>query len=497
MTERLANFIAGAPIVPVGGAYREIREPARRDHVLWSAADSTAADVAPALESAAHAYPAWRGASAQTRAAVLRAAAAHLRAIADEVSEEVALEEGKTRAEARREVDSSIGSLEYFAGQATEPIGELLPRSETADRIWAERTPLGPVVCITPWNFPLLIPTYKLAAAISSGNTVVFKPASLTPRAAIRLIEALAAGGLPPGVVNLILGEGRQLATALFDSPLVRGVSFTGSGAVGEEIARRLAGTGIRLQLEMGGKNPLLVLDDADIESAAGDAVDGAMGMAGERCSATSRVIVDRRVSALFVQAAAERVRSIRTGHPLDPTVTMGPLVSPEQRGRVLAAIERATADGADLVEGGGPPARSGLGRGNYVAPTLFRDVDPASELGQEELFGPVLAVLEADSPMAAVALANETRFGLAAAVYTRDLGRALWVIDALDFGVVHVNRPTFAIERYAPFGGVKRSGFGGREQGRAAKEFFTEWKTVYVAAPADRPSAADVGGTQ
>jgi aldehyde dehydrogenase (NAD+) len=487
MNGGLGSFIAGAwaTTSPGGGTVREIYEPARRDHLLWTATESTAQDAGRALMAARQAFRSWRRTPPPARGAVLLGAAAHLHALEDVIAEEIALEQGKTLTEARREVASSIASLRYFAGQASNPIGELLPPGDSADRIWAERVPLGPVVCITPWNFPLLIPTYKLAAAILSGNTVVFKPAPVTPHAAVRLIEALAMGGLPPGVVNLVLG-GADLAEALLGSSAVRGVSFTGSGAVGTTIARRLAGTDVRLQLELGGKNPVLVLSDADIEAAARDVVEGAMGMAGQRCSATSRVIVQETIHDSFIEAAAERLRSIRVGHPLEPDVTMGPLISSEQQRSVLAAIQRAVQAGALLVEGGGQPNEHGLSKGNYVAPTLFAEVDPRSELAQEELFGPVLAVLKADSVPAAVELANATRFGLSAAIHTRDLGHALHVIDELDFGVVHVNRPTFAVERYAPFGGVKASGSGTPEQGHAAREFFTEWKTVYISAPAE-----------
>lgn len=488
--ELQGNHIAGMWRAPTGPVAREIREPANRDRVLWLGRESSPEDASAAIAAAGQAFLSWRRVAPQERGEILRAAAAWLRDSASAVADDIALEEGKTRAEARLEVRAATASLDYFAGQTGEPIGDVLPPSRTAELIWSERVPLGPVICITPWNFPVLIPTYKIAAALAIGNTVVFKPASLTPRSATHLVEALVHGGVPAGVVNLVLGSGASLVDALLTHPEVRGVSFTGSNPVGREIARRLLGTSVRVQLEMGGKNPLIVLDDADVEKAARDAVDGAMGMAGERCTATSRVIVEgpRRHRA-FVEAVVGLVERIKVGHPLDPGVDMGPLISDDQRRKVVKALRRARSSGAQLLVGGDIPRGSGFDAGNFLNPTVYRAVPPGSELAQEELFGPVMAIIEAATAEEAIAIANGTRYGLAASVHTRDLGRAVSLTRELEFGVVHVNRPTPSVERYAPFGGVKASGFGGREQGRAAREFFSEWKTVYVSAPAGATS--------
>ncbi|CAN5649361.1 aldehyde dehydrogenase family protein [soil metagenome] len=481
----LSNYVAGEWTAPASGQAVEIREPARAAKVLWRAPVSDAAEVAAAIDAAAAAFGEWRHASVALRSGMLHAAAAHLEARTEQVATDVALEQGKTLAEARREVASAILSLRYFAGQALEPIGELLPLASGNGRIWAERVPVGPTVCITPWNFPLLIPTYKLAPALAFGNTVVLKPAALTPRSANHLIEALVAGGAPAGVVNICHAPGGEVASALGRSAPVRAVSFTGSNAVGLELRRLLVERDVRLQLEMGGKNAMLVLDDADIDAAAEIAVEGAMGMAGQKCTATSRVIVEAGVAGRFLELLRERIASVTVGHPLDDDVRMGPLISAEQRDKVLAAIDAGEAAGARLVSGGSLSGAA-FAEGHYVAPTVFADVDPALPLAQEEIFGPVLAVIEAESDEHAVSIANGSRFGLTAAVCTNSLPRALQAIDRLDVGVVQINRPTSAIERQAPFGGTKHSGHGGREQGRAAREFYTEWKTVYLSADLD-----------
>jgi aldehyde dehydrogenase (NAD+) len=282
--------------------------------------------------AAEKAFAGWRRSPAEQRAEVLIAAAEHLSSQFDKVATDLALEQGKTLREAQREVAAAIQSLRYFAGQATAPIGDVLPLSARARRIWAERVPIGPVACITPWNFPLLIPTYKTAAAIAYGNTAILKPASLTPGAATHLIEAFVAAAIPDGVVNMCLGEGSALSASLIGDSRIRGVSFTGSTEVGHALKVNTADSFVRTQLEMGGKNPLVVLEDADIEIATDVAVQSALGMAGQRCTAVSRAIVQKPVAADFCQRLIDRVRALRVGHPLDPQVDMGPVISSHQR---------------------------------------------------------------------------------------------------------------------------------------------------------------------
>jgi aldehyde dehydrogenase (NAD+) len=481
MRTELLNYIGGRWSKSVDEAVRTITEPARRDAALWDAASSSTSDVATAVDAARAAAKSWRSTAPQTRAEILNRASANLRNRSEQVITDLALEQGKTRAEAERECQSATKSLDYFAAQALQPVGDVLPPSALSRRVWSERVPIGVVGCITPWNFPLLLPAYKVAPALAYGNTVVLKPASLTPASAVHLVEAFDEAGLPPGVLNLVLGSGQHLGAALIGSGGVDGLSFTGSNDVGHWIASEAARRMLRVQLEMGGKNPIIVLEDADSEAAAALAVEGAMGMAGQRCTATSRAIVAADSYGDFIQATEARLAGLRIGHPLDPESTMGPVVSGEQQAKVLGAIEGAQRSGSRLVYGGKRPSGDGLDQGYFIEPTLFVDVDPESEISQEEIFGPVIAVSRASSFESAIEIANQTRFGLSASVCTNDLDLGLEAVDALDFGMIHVNQPTSGAERYAPFGGMKNSGYGAREQGLAAREFFTEWKTAYI----------------
>lgn len=480
MGERVLNFVAGEWREGRGGSAVRIVNPARSSELLWEGPAASVADLDDAVEAAEVSFERWRRAPAAERAGVLHGAAEWLRAHGDEVAADLSREQGKTRSEAQGELASAVRSLQYFAGQAQEPMGDVLPRSESAGAIWAQRVPLGLVGCITPWNFPLLIPTYKLAPAVAFGNSVILKPALNTPRSAMHLVEAFEGAGCPAGVVNLIVGSGAEVGQALVGHSGVAAISFTGSNPVGTAIAKTVAGTPVRVQLEMGGKNPALVFEDADLDLTVDLIISGAMGMAGQRCTATSRVIAMDGVYAEVESALAERLKSLRLGDPLDLETDMGPVVSDDHRHDVLAHIERGKSSGR-LAAGGRAGRGEALQDGFFVEPTLFSGVDPDSPLAQEEIFGPVIGLIRAGSVDETLALANRTRFGLTASVFTRDLGLAMEAIDALEVGVVHINGQSPAIERYVPFGGTKASGHGGREQGRAAREFFTEWKSVYL----------------
>ncbi len=480
MGERVLSFIAGKWREGRGERSVRVVNPARSSELLWEGPEASISDLEDAMRGAQDSFTSWRRTSAAARAGVLFGAADWLRTHAGQVASDLSREQGKTLMEAHGEVASAVRSLQYFAGQAQEPVGDLLPPSETSGVIWARRVPVGVVGCITPWNFPLLIPTYKLAAAVAFGNTVILKPALNTPQSAMHLVRAFEAGGCPSGVVNLTIGSGSGVGRALVQHAAVAAISFTGSNAVGTSIARSVAGTPVRVQLEMGGKNPALVFEDADLGLAIDMTVRGAMGMAGQRCTATSRVIAADSVYAEVERSLSERLQALRLGDPLDSETDMGPVVSESHRREVLAHIERGRSNGS-LATGGAAGRGGSLENGFFVQPTLFTDVDPDSPLAQEEIFGPVISLIRAASVEETLALANQTQFGLSASVFTNDLRLAMQAIDELQVGVVHINGQSPAIERYVPFGGTKGSGHGGREQGRAAREFFTEWKSVYL----------------
>jgi aldehyde dehydrogenase (NAD+) len=343
------------------------------------------------------------------------------------------------------------------------------------------REPLGVVAAITPWNFPIAIPAWKLAPALAFGNAVVLKPSELTPLSAVALAEALWEGGVPREALHVVCGDPQEVGGALCADPAVRALTFTGSAAVGRTLQRDAVARGLKVQLELGGKNPVVVLDDAVLDQAVEQTVRGAMMSTGQKCTATSRVIVTPGIRDAFVEALVARVAALRVGDPLDPATDVGPLVSAAQRERVLGYLAGAARDGLAPAVGGRAPDRPGW----FVEPTVYLDVDPASTLAQEEIFGPVAGVIEAADLEEALAIANAVPYGLSASVFTRDLGRVHRFVRGIEAGVVHVNGETAGTEPQVPFGGMKASSSHSREQGRAAVEFFTAVKTVYVDMPA------------
>jgi alpha-ketoglutaric semialdehyde dehydrogenase len=333
---------------------------------------------------------------------------------------------------------------------------------------------------ITSWNFPILIPAWKLAPALAFGNAVVWKPAELVPQTAIHLVNALLDAGVPDGVLNLVLGRGSQVGDALTTHPLVRAVSFTGSNAVGRRILVDASASGKKLQLELGGKNPAIVLADASLDAAVEQVSASAFGGTGQKCTATSRVIVERSIFSEFVDRLSAKAQSWRAGDPLDPQTTIGPVASAGQLDTVLGYLKQAHRDGAKATVGG---ERLGgdLSAGYFVPPTVFVDVEPQQPIAREEIFGPVAAVIPADSYADAIELANDSAYGLSASLFTQDLSRAARFVDDIHAGIVKVNQGTSGVEIHVPFGGVKDSGYGPREQGKAARDFFTESKTAYI----------------
>ncbi len=477
------NYINGEWRAASGGKTLQNRNPANRDEVIAEFAASEAADVEAALEAASEAYRTWRLSSPITRANILHRAANILESRIPDVGRELTREEGKTLKEGIGETTRAVQILRYFAGEAQQPSGEHYPSANPLTLLYTTREPLGVTAIVTPWNFPIAIPAWKIAPALAFGNSVVFKPASLTPLSALRLVEALAEAGLPPGVLNLVTGSATAIGDPLLRDPRVVAISFTGSNETGSELRKIAADRGAKLQLELGGKNPAIVLADADLEHALTHVVNGAMMSTGQKCTATSRAIVDRKIADKFTSMLSERISGLKVGDPLASDTQIGPLVDDSSARRVAGEVAAAKAAGSELVVGGAVLGGE-LERGAFVAPALFAGVDPSSRLGQDELFGPVLGVIPVDDIDEALAVANQVRFGLSASLFTRDLERALTFAREIEAGIVHVNSETAGAEPQVPFGGMKGSSSYSREQGKASREFFTQIKTVYLDPP-------------
>jgi len=476
------NYINGEWRASASGETFENRNPARASEVIGHFAASSAEDVEAAVAAASEAALGWAETSAIARANILYKASEILAARVQEVGRDLTREEGKTLKEGIGETTRAVQILRYFAGEAQQPIGEHYPSTNPTTMLYTLREPLGVTGIITPWNFPIAIPAWKIAPALAFGNTVIFKPASYTPLCAVHLVEALAEAGLPAGVLNLVTGSAGKVGDPLVRDERVVAISFTGSNDVGQEIRRAATERGAKVQLELGGKNPAIVMADADIDHAIQQVINGAMMSTGQKCTATSRAIVDRRIATELTERLAKQIASLKVGDPLADGTTIGPLISADAAERVHGEAVRAKDAGVARLTGGGRPDE--LADGHFLTPALFADVDPASRLGQEELFGPVLGVIPVDDIDEAIAVANQVRYGLSASLFTRDLGRALEFVRRIHAGIVHVNSETAGAEPHVPVGGYKGSSSYSREQGKAAREFYTQIKTVYLDPP-------------
>ena len=466
----------------IQGEVRTDLNPARPTEVVarYHAADRKLA--AAALAAAAEAFPRWSARPAPERGEILHRASQLLHERAESIAVEFAREEGKTLAEALGEARRAAAIFRYYAAQTLEPDGETYPSHGSRTFLYARREPIGPVVAITPWNFPLAIPAWKIAPALAFGNTVVWKPAEIVPLTSVRLLETLIDAGLDPGVLGLVLGSGSELGEALLDPSVTAAVTFTGSNAVGGRLHAAAVERGIKVQLELGGKNPAVVLADADLDQAAELVARGAFLSAGQKCTATSRVIVDESVYDAFVERLGKLARTWPVGDPLDAATKVGPLSSEDQLRTVLDYLQQADADGGEYVAGGRLDVDDD--GGYFVPPTVVAGLGAESRVVREEIFGPVAALLTVAGYDEAVALANDTPFGLSASVFTRDLGRAFDFARDIRAGVVKINQESAGLEFQVPFGGQKASSNGSREQGKTAREFFTSWKTVYIDPP-------------
>ncbi|SUZ95959.1 uncharacterized protein METZ01_LOCUS48813 [marine metagenome] len=477
----LNNFIDGQWREPSGTTYLPDINPADTKEVVAESPSSTAAEATLAVEAAERAYPDWRATPAPQRGQLLYRVQRRMEVRRHELAEVLTREEGKTLTESNGEIQRAINVVEFYAGEGRRLLGETIPSELPNNFCYTVREPIGPLALITPWNFPVAIPIWKLAPAIACGNTVVLKPASLTPLSAGLIADIFSECDAPPGLINVIYGRGREVGEALLNHPAIKGVSFTGSNEIGTKLYSTSAVNGIKCQCEMGGKNPIVILDDADLELATSSALQGAYGSTGQRCTATSRAIVVDSVADHFIEQLEARVNALVVGNGLDPMTDVGPSVDQTQLDTVLNYIGIGQDEGAKLITGGLRLADDAHDCGYFVQPTIFDRVTSNMRIAQEEIFGPVLSVLRVPDAASALVAANAVRYGLAAAIYTQDVSRAFKLVDQLEAGIIHVNSPTVGGEAHIPFGGMKETGVGLREMGREAINFFTELKVVYL----------------
>ncbi|MEK8047501.1 aldehyde dehydrogenase family protein [Ideonella margarita] len=477
-----ANLIHGEWVTGTR-AVANINPSDTRD-VIGDYAQADAAAASAAVAAAAQAFPAWSMSGPQQRFDVLDKVGTELLARAAELGDLLAREEGKTLPEAIGEVTRAGQIFKFFAGEALRQRGDLLASVRPGISVEITREPLGVITIITPWNFPIAIPAWKIAPALAYGNCVVFKPAELVPGSAWALAEVLSRSGLPPGVFNLVMGTGAEIGPALVDDPLVTGLSFTGSVATGRRLAASCATRGAKFQLEMGGKNPLIVLDDADLDVAVNCAVQGAFFSTGQRCTASSRFIVTDGIHDRFVSALVQRMKSLKVGDARQAGIDIGPVVDARQLAIDLEYIQSAQAEGATLAQGGEHHATDAQGQpGFFLTPALFTNTHNGMRISREEVFGPVANVIKVRDFDEAIAVANDTPFGLSSGICTTSLRHATRFKRLAQAGMVMVNAPTAGADFHVPFGGRKGSSMGAREQGTYASEFYTTVKTAYTAA--------------
>ncbi len=475
------NYIDGEWVDSSGGETYENINPADVDEVNGVFQQGTREDAKRAVEAAERAYPDWKQTPPPTRARYVREVRRIALEMEDELAEIMTREEGKPTGEALGEIRKGCNLLEYYDGSGMRLKGESAYSELPKNYIYTRRNPLGVVSIITPWNFPWAIPCWKIAPALVAGNTVVFKPASNTPWLGVKLVELFERAGLPEGVLNLVVGSGSTVGDVMLNDERVRGVSFTGSNAVGNHVNAQAAKRLVPTCLEMGGKNGCIILGDADLELALGGIVNGATGNAGQRCTATSRLIVHESVADELVEMVLEAFRNLDVGPGLeDPDVAA---VVDEGQYRDIQEYIRVgiEEDGAELLHGGEAMSGDGYDSGYFIQPTLFDQVTPDMRIAQEEIFGPVLSILRVSSPAEAVEVNNGVKYGLSTAVYTRNINRAMDMVDRVDTGKVHINSPTLGGEAHMPFGGTKATGVGPREMADDGINFFTEKATVFI----------------
>ena len=473
------NFINGEWVA--GKSTFENRNPANTDEIVGLFAKGSAADVDAAAAAAAAALPGWAGMPAPSRGAILFKAADILEKKFDQLGEEMTREEGKTLPEAKGEVRRAINIFRYFAGEGSRMDGVMVPSERDRVHVFAFRKPIGVVGLVTPWNFPIAIPAWKMAPALICGNTVIIKPASVSPLCAWRLVEALHEAGIPKGVINFVAGSGGEIGKALVNAAPLKAISFTGSNDIGNWIHAEASKRKLRIQLEMGGKNPTIVLNDADFASAVENVVNASFFSTGQKCTATSRAIVEEGIYDKFVAAVVERTKKLKVGNGMMPGIDIGPCVDESQLNTVLKYLEIGRKECCAPLVGGNRLTGGDYDKGYFVEPTVFADVLPEHTIAKEEIFGPVLAIMKAKDFEDAMRIANDTPFGLSSSVQTTNISRMFEYIYRSEAGLLTVNLPSAGVEYQLPFGGTKDSSFGPKEQGPAAFDFYSDFKTVYV----------------
>ncbi|MCM3544309.1 alpha-ketoglutaric semialdehyde dehydrogenase GucD [Priestia megaterium] len=455
--------------------------PASRHEVVGYVQHSGRKDLDRAVISAKKAQVAWRKLSGATRGEYLYKVANMLEQRLDEIAKTMTREMGKTFSEAKGETARGVAILRYYAGEGLRKVGDVLPSTDSEAFMYTTRAPLGVVGVITPWNFPVAIPIWKIAPALIYGNTVILKPAREAAVTAAKVMECFEEAGFPSGVVNMVTGSGSVIGQGIIDHPDINGITFTGSDAVGKQVGLGALKRGAKYQLEMGGKNPVIVANDADIEQAVEATISGGLRSTGQKCTATSRVIIQSEIYDEFKEKLIEQVKEIKVGNGLEKDVWMGPCASEDQLNTVLAYVETGIKEGASLIYGGKRLDEGNLADGFYVEPTIFENVTSEMTIAQEEIFGPVLALMKVETLEEALNVANDVKFGLSASIFTKSIGRMLSFVNEMDAGLVRINAESAGVELQAPFGGMKQSSSHSREQGQAAIEFFTSIKTVFV----------------
>jgi len=481
VTVSYQNYIDGKWVDSASKREYPITNPAHKTQVIGNFQLSDIEDTDNAVESASKTSSLWANTPAPSRGQILYKSLEIFSRRFEELARTITEEEGKPINDSRGEIRRAMNIIEYSAGEGRRLFGHTTPSETPNTMAYTTRRPLGVVALITPWNFPMAIPAWKLAPALICGNTIVLKPASGTPLSAVKLVEIFEEAGLPAGVLNLITGSGAAIGNHLVEHPKVNAVSFTGSTEIGTDIYTRGARLLKKVQCEMGGKNAVIVLADADMDKALASIVQGAFGSTGQRCTATSRAIVETSVYDQVVDQLALKTSQLKIGDGLDESVDVSPLSSAYQQEKVLEYIGIGTEEGANLVCGGNALSGDLYGDGFYVEPTIFSDVTTDMRIAQEEIFGPVLTAMEAHDIEEAISVSNQVQFGLSSSIYTRDIPKAFQYINTVETGMVHVTAPTLGGEVHLPFGGLKSSGVGQREQGLEGINFFSEVLTAYI----------------